>query len=225
MLFEPGGQLLAASVRDGAATLAVPIDARPAAVWFETTSVSGCHAWDSNFGKNYTFDARARRSGSATARRSSRATPRRSVRRRRDRRSGFSFDTWARQRAAITNLCFEVYQPGMTDHDDPDLWQKLDTELHWRSRADEPGPSRRSSFDRRVGNNARYAFGRARSIRSAPYHCPEVAGDADARRHVPQISVEYYIVVNGGELGPSPARRSRARSSTTRRLLARANCH
>ena len=37
------------------------------AVWFETTSVYGCHAFDSNYGNNYTFDAmRRRRSGSAT---------------------------------------------------------------------------------------------------------------------------------------------------------------
>ena len=38
-------------------TIAVPSDARQAAVWFETTSVYGCHACDSNYGNNYMFDA------------------------------------------------------------------------------------------------------------------------------------------------------------------------
>ena len=42
----------------------------------------------------------------------------------------FDRPTTATGFSAITNTCFEVYQPGMTDHDDPDLWQKLDVEMH-----------------------------------------------------------------------------------------------
>ena len=37
--------------------MTVPIDARSAIVWFESTSVSGCHMWDSNYGNNYVFAA------------------------------------------------------------------------------------------------------------------------------------------------------------------------
>ena len=203
VLFQPGGQQLDASVRDGEATLTVPSDARQAIVWFESTSISGCHMWDSNYGANYTFDV---------------ATPPQWVGNgdvliTRDDSgdicgggsiaSGFSFDTWARQRATLTNLCFEVYQPGMTDHDDPDLWQKLDTELHWRV---DNGPWNVTpvSFDRRTGNNARYAFSWRQIDPFRPYHCPEAAPTPTPDGQSVQLTVSYYVVVNGYELRPEP---------------------
>lgn len=204
VLFQPGGQLLAASVRDAAATLTVPIDARSAAVWFEATSATGCHQWDSNYGNNYIFDAGTPPQwvgngdvlitrdtsgdicgGGAIA-------------------SGFSFDTWARQRAALTNLCFEVYQPGMTDHDDPQLWQKLDTELHWRYAGQTSWTVTPVSFDRRTGNNARYAFGLRAIDPFRDFHCPEVAATPTPDNMYVQIPFEYYVVVNGYELRPEP---------------------
>jgi hypothetical protein len=204
VLFQPGGQLLAASVRDAAATLTVPIDARHAVVWFEATSVSGCHAWDSNYGNNYTFDGAAPPqwvgNGDVLITRdtSGDICGGGSI------SSGFSFDTWARQRAAITNMCFEVYQPGMTDHDDPDLWQKLDTELHWRYYGQTTWTVTPVSFDRRTGNNARYAFGLRSIDPFRDFHCPEVAAIPTADQQYVQISIEYYLVVNGFELRPEP---------------------
>lgn len=202
--FEPGNQLLAGSVRDGQWTMSVPTDARRAVVWFEATSASGCHQWDSNYGNNYVFDG---------------ATPPQwvgnmSTLTTRDTsgdicggapaQQGFSFDTYTRQRAAITNLCFQVYQPGMTDHDDPDLWQKLDVSLHWRLAGQNTWQSRAVNFDRRVGNDARYAVNWRELDPFRMYHCPEVAPQPTSDGQYVQVTLEYYVVVNGFELRPEP---------------------
>jgi hypothetical protein len=202
--FDPGGQLLGASVRDGSATMSVPTDARRATVWFEATSVHGCHQWDSNYSNNYVFDAATPPAWVGDA--STLAT--------RDTSgdicggagasSGFSFDTWTRQRAAITNLCFSVYQPGMTDHDDPDLWQKLDTSIHWRGAGQTGWQIQPVNFDRRLGNNARYALSWRELDPFRPYHCPDVPITTTADHQYVQAIVEYYIVVNGYEVRPEP---------------------
>jgi len=98
--FAPGGQLRTASVRDGQVTLAVPSDARSASLWFEATSASGCHLWDSNFGANYVFDTAQPPQWVGNARTlltrdtsgdSCGGAPA---------EQGFTFDTWTRQRAA-----------------------------------------------------------------------------------------------------------------------------
>jgi hypothetical protein len=203
VLFQPGGELLGASVRGGEATMTVPSDARQAIVWFESTSITGCHQWDSNYGDNYVFDGAVPPQwvGNASTLFTRDTSgdhcggP--------DIRTGFAFDTWTRQRAAFTNLCFEVYQPGTTDHDDPDLWQKLDSELHWRVGGG-PWNVTPVSFDRRTGNNARYAFDLRAIDPFRSYHCPEaVPAPAQDPQYV-QLTVEYYPVVNGYELRPEP---------------------
>ncbi|HSD91121.1 MAG TPA: DUF6209 family protein [Kofleriaceae bacterium] len=201
--FEPGGQLLGASVRDGQATMTVPSDARRATIWFESTSASGCHQWDSNYGNNYVFDAATPPQWVGNA----------STLNTRDTTgdicggtiasSGFAFDTWVRQRAAITNLCFEIYQPGMTDHDDPELWQKLDVSLHWRE-GNGAWQAMPVSFDRRVGNNARYVLSWRALDPLRPYHCPTAPTMLTPDGYV-QSTLEYYIVVNGYELRPAPS--------------------
>jgi hypothetical protein len=202
--FEPGNQLLAGSVRDGVWTLSVPSDARRAVVWFESTSASGCHQWDSNYGDNYAFDAATPPQwvgnlSTLTARDTSgdicggTAAP-----------QPFSFDTWTRQRAAITNLCFQVYEPGMTDHDDPDLWQKLDVSLRWRLAGQIDWQSRAVNFDRRVGNDARYALSWRELDPFRMYHCPEVRPQPTSDGQYVQVALEYYVVVNGYELRPVP---------------------
>ncbi|HEX5063769.1 MAG TPA: DUF6209 family protein [Kofleriaceae bacterium] len=203
--FEPGGQLLGASVRAGTATMTVPSDARRAVVWFESTSVSGCHYWDSNYGNNYVFDAATPpqwvgNMSSLMTRDTSGdicgGTPA---------QQGFAFDTWTRERAAITNLCFQVYQPGMTDHDDPDLWQKLDVSVRWHGEG-QPAvwQSRSINFDRRVGNDARYAMSWRDLDPFRPYHCPDVATTTTADGMYVQARLEYIVVVNGYELRPVP---------------------
>jgi hypothetical protein len=202
--FSPGNQLRTVSVRSGAATIPVPSDARGVALWFENTDVHGCHEWDSNFGNNYWFDCLLPPqwigdAGSLISRGASDpcngAT---------SARSGFAYDTWARQRADVTNLCFQVYQPGLTDHDDPDLWQKLDVSLHWRHPGQTAFHVQPVNFDRRVGNNARYAQSWRSLDPYRPYHCPEVAGTPSGDGQYASIAVEYYIAVNGAELRPEP---------------------
>ncbi len=202
--FEPGNQLLAGSVRDGQWTISVPSDARRAVVWFESTSASGCHQWDSNYGDNYVFDAATPpqwvgNMSTLTTRDTSGdicgGTPA---------QQGFSFDTWTRQRAAITNLCFQVYQPGMTDHDDPDLWQKLDVSLRWRLAGQNTWQGRVVNFDRRVDNDARYALSWRELDPFRTYHCPEVRPQPTADGQYAQVALEYYVVVNGYELRPVP---------------------
>ncbi|MBV8762982.1 MAG: hypothetical protein JO257_37195 [Deltaproteobacteria bacterium] len=204
VLFQPGGQLLGASVRDQPATFTVPIDARQAIVWFESNNATGCHLWDSNFGANYTFDALTPPQWVGNADVLMTRDTSGDICGGGDIRNGFSFDTWTRQRAALTNMCFEVYQPGMTDHDDPQLWQKLDTELHWRYAGQTRWTTTPVSFDRRTGNNARYAFGLRSIDPFRDYHCPEVAATPTPDNQYVQIPWEYYIVVNGYELRPEP---------------------
>ncbi|MBA3459787.1 MAG: hypothetical protein H0T46_07490 [Deltaproteobacteria bacterium] len=204
VVFSPGQQRHAVSVRDSAATIPVPNDARSVALYFENTSASGCQAWDSNFGNNYVFDALVPPQWMGEVRtlitRDTSDPCQGGV----PAQQGFSFDTWARQRAAIANGCFEVYQPGLTDRDDPDLWQKLDVKLHWRYVGQQAWQTTHVNFDRRIGNNARYRFGLRDVDPFRPYHCPEVTPTTTADGMYSQIRFEYYLSVNGGQLRPAP---------------------
>lgn len=202
--FEPSFQLRSASVRDGQVTMPVPSDARTIRLWFEATSTSGCHAWDSNLGADYVFavatppqwignatnlmtrDTSGDICGGAPA------------------QQGFSFDTWTRLRAALTNLCFQVYQPGLTDRDDPDLWQKLDVSLRWRAEGQSAWQSRPVSFDRRVGNDARYVVSWRELDPFRMYHCPEGTVSPTPDGMYAQTRLEYFVVVNGYEMRPAP---------------------
>jgi hypothetical protein len=202
--FEPGNQLRSASVRDGQTTMSVPTDARRAIVWFESTNTSGCHDWDSNFGSNYSFDASTPPQwvGNMTTLLTRDTTG--------DicgggvAQHGFNFDTWVRERAAYTNLCFQVYQPGMTDRDDPELWQKLDVTVRYRGEGQLSWRSRAVNFDRRVGNDARYAMNWRELDPFRPYHCPDVPTSPTPDGMYTQARLEYYVVVNGYELRPVP---------------------
>ena len=117
--------------------------------------------------------------------------------------SGFTYDTWVRQRATITNTCVEVYQPGMTDHDDPDLWKKLDAEIHVQV-APQQFQAFPIAFESRVGNNARFAFDWRNVDPFRPFNCPALAVSPTADGMYVQTQVEYYITVNGGEYRPEP---------------------
>src|SRR5690606_24891531 len=88
---------------------------------------------------------------------------------------GFFFDSWAKQRAAITAGYFEVWQPGVTDFDNPDLWRELDVRIYYRFDPSGPFSWRWVDFQERAGNNARYSF----SLRELdpfvdPNACPSV---------------------------------------------------
>ncbi|MEJ7598836.1 MAG: DUF6209 family protein [Kofleriaceae bacterium] len=202
--FEPGGERSDVSVRDGAPTIAVPATARAAVLWFENTSASGCQAWDSNLGANYTFTAmvppqwvgetqnRFTRDTSDVCAGGASAS------------SGFLFDTWTRERAAITNLCFQIYEPGLTDRDDPDLWQKLDVSVRWRLAGEIAWQTRPVAFERRLGNNAQYRVSWRELDPLRSYHCPARAPQPTPDGMYEQLALEYYVVVNGGETRPVP---------------------
>lgn len=212
VVFSPGNQRRDVSVRDTSPTIPVPSDARSVTLWFENTAIPGCQAWDSNLGANYSFDAAVPPQWMGEVRSL--------ITRGADdpciggvaAQTGFSFDTWARQRAAISNLCFEVYQPGITEQDDPGrIWPFLDTQLHYRfigATASTAWQTRPVDLDRRVGNNTRYALDWRTIDPLRSYHCPEVAptvtppANGDGGRS--EIRIEYFITVNGGELRPAP---------------------
>ncbi len=209
VVFSPGNHQSAVSVRDTSPTIAVPSDARGVTLWFENTAIPGCQAWDSNLGANYWFDALVAPQWMGEARTL--------ITRGADdpctggvaSSTGFSFDTWARERAAISNLCFEVYQPGVTEQDDPgSIWPYLDTKLHYRlvgASAATGWQTAPVNLDRRVGNNTRYAFNWRAIDPLRSYHCPEVeplvSASPDGGRA--EVRVEYYVTVNGGELRPA----------------------
>jgi len=192
-----------------AATMAVPSDAQSVAVWFEATSLYGCHQWDSNYGANFVFPMMRAPQwvGAATnlftrddstdlcdGGASGTSTPA---------EDGFTYDTWVRERAVVTNLCFQVYQPGITDVQDPTLWQDLDVELQvqvtptaWQSIP--------VDFDRYVGNNARYKISWRNLDPFRSYNCPATPVSPTSDGMYVQTQLGYYVTVNGYELRPEP---------------------
>ena len=185
-------------------------------VWFQTTSVWGCVAWDSNFGGNYhlTLGAPPEAPGwignvdSITARGTCSGKPCEQ-----DRHalgaSGVTFDTWVRQRAEFAEISFEVYEQGVTDWNDPDTWKKLDVEAHVRFGGVGDFAKSYVSIEDHVGNNVRYGdglrpidpFGGPAAPQSkadcpaAPIHLVNGSLEADA---------EIYFTVNGIDVRPSP---------------------
>ncbi len=210
VVFSPGNQRRDISVRDTSPTIPVPSDAQGVTLWFENTAIPGCQAWDSNLGANYWFDALTPPQWMGEAKTlitrdsSDRCNGGTSA------STGFSFDTWARQRAVMTNFCFEVYKPSITENDDPGhIFPFLDTRLHYRfvgATASTEWQSTPVDLDRRVGNNTRYAFNWRAVDPLRSYHCPEVeptvVATPDGGRA--EIRVEFYVTVNGGELRPAP---------------------
>jgi hypothetical protein len=165
-------------------------------------SVYGCHGYDSNYGANYSFDLMVAPQwiGNGTSlfsRDTSTPCGTASI------SSGFTYDTWVRERAAITNTCFEVYQPGMTDHDDPELWQKLDVQLHAET-APNAFTTYPVNFESRQGNNARYAFDWRDLDPFRDAFCTTLPITPTSDGMYEQTQLEYYITVNGGEYRPEP---------------------
>jgi len=202
--FSPGGQEQDASVRDAAATVGVPADAQSVAVWFEATSISGCHQWDSSYGANYVFQMMRAPQwiGDATNlfTRDDSVDPCDGGA---DAASGFSYDTWVRERAVATNLCFQVYQPGLTDAQDPTLWQDLDVELQLQV-SPTAWQSIPVAFDRYVGNNARYKISWRDLDPLRDYNCPQVPVTPTSDGMYVQAQLGYYVTVNGAALRPEP---------------------
>jgi hypothetical protein len=185
-------------------------------LWFSNSDAFGCIAWDSAYGANYAFDvepaviepgwmgepqvviSRATCSGGPCDA---------------DLRSldgGFLFDTWARQRATVAEALFRVWAPGVTDRDNPDLWQQLDARVHWRAAdTDDAFDWAWVDYDRRVGNDARYAVP-LRSIDPLPgatvvdpADCPAYPLEVTPDGQYVETELELYFSVNGFELRPA----------------------
>lgn len=125
----------------------------------------------------------------------------------------FAFDTWARQRAGTTRFSFEVWAPGVTDRENPDLWRQLEVEVHYRYGAQGAYKTDYVNNDARSGNNARYSLELRKydpwsqdnvSTLNARAGIP-VAEVKDATGHVisHEAKLEYYFTVNGKELRAS----------------------
>ena len=191
------------------------------AVWFQVTSAGGCSAYDSNFGANYHFVVAAAASaapawmggtGAIVDRATCGTPPGPCYADAHPAENGFSFDTWARQRASITRVFFEVWQPGVTDFDDPNLWKQLDVEMHSRVGASGAFSTSYVDFSDRDGNNARYAVnlrpldllpGSNGGALTDKSQCPTFPTTVSADGQYLQADFEYYFTVNGAELRPS----------------------
>jgi hypothetical protein len=105
---------------------------------------------------------------------------------------GFTYDAWGRTRAVMGNVCFSVWKQGVTDRDDPDLWRKLDVQVHHRFGGDGDFQSAYVPFAGRRGDDARFAFDVRALDPYLPVHCPRVTGD--------EARLEFYFTVNGAAL-------------------------
>lgn len=188
------------------------------AIWFQNTSIYGCSAYDSAYGKNYHFTVLPSANAPGWMGNAlydlSRATcsggPCDGDLHALD--AGFTYDTWVRQRAAIRRASFEVWKAGVTDHDNPNLWRELDVEVHSRVGNSGAFATRYVSFDARTGNNARYALGldsldplNAQGTLTNKADCPTfpVTYEGPAGAEYIDADVQFYFTVNGAELRPT----------------------
>lgn len=199
---------------EGRFTIDLPVSGE-IALWFENSNRWGCHAYDSAFGANYHFKVLPRENAPGwmgnVASVISRATCNDGKACDADRHAleGFRFDTWARQRAAITGAFFDVWKEGVTDHDDPELWKKLDVRAYYRAAGTKTWSFAYVPFEKRVGNDARYQQslraidplgGRTRTTKA---DCPAGVLRKSADGQYVELDVELYFTVNGEELRPS----------------------
>lgn len=183
-------------------------------LWFSNSDAFGCIAYDSNFGENYRFAVASSEiepdwMGNASfvvSRNTCEGGPCDADLRPLE--QGWLFDTWARQRATVAELLFQVWEPGVTDWDNPSLWEELDVRVHWRSSPEHDFQWDYVDFDRRVGNDARYAV-RLRDIDPLPgatvtdeADCPDFPTTLTPDGHYLEAQTEVYFTVNGHELRP-----------------------
>jgi hypothetical protein len=178
-------------------------------LWFENTDVNGCREWDSAYGANYRFEIALPANAPGWIGNGAYVIDRMTCNgpcdhHRRSLEDGWRYDTYARQRAAIRAIYFDVWKEGVTDFDNHDLWRQLDVQVHYRARENAPFTSRYVSFFRRSGNDARYELPMAEIdplagayARTDPSQCP--AADLTPAPDGVYVSatVEYYFTVNG----------------------------
>lgn len=120
------------------------------------------------------------------------------------------YEEWARERAGIRNVCFEVWKPGVTDTENPDFWRYLDVQVHYRFvGTSEWTVDYVNQLDRRF-NNRRYAWGLGFQL--DPFAMSPVVGDVTvpftivdetAGQAEVAANLEFYFTVNGEVLNSS----------------------
>jgi hypothetical protein len=193
------------------ATFVVP-EAGELELWFVNSDAFGCVAYDSDYGANYRYPVLSSvvepdwmgEASVAISRATCDGGPCDADLR--PLSQGFLFDTWARQRAAISSALFRVWEPGVTDWDNPQLWEELDVRVHWRASPEHEFAWDWVDFDQRVGNDARYEV----SLRELdplpgatvtdPADCPDFPVAATADGQYLEATLELYFSVNGHEL-------------------------
>lgn len=183
-------------------------------MWFQVTNRWGCNAWDSNYGSNYRFtvsaDPRAPGwigDGAVVINRATCAGGYACDANRVAITTPFNYETYARQRAAIRVVNFDVWKAGVTDFDNPELWRQLDVQVRFRYGGSTTWQTRYVNFERRIGNNARYALD-LRSVDPLPdgysaTPCPAYGITASPDGAYVGTTFEYYFTVNGVEYRPS----------------------
>jgi hypothetical protein len=183
-------------------------------LWFESSSRWGCHEWDSDFGKNFHFSVAPPKSapqwvgnGAVVI---SRATCGNGGACDQDRRplgGGFLYDTWAAQRAAIRQVSFDVYEAGVTDRADPEMWKKVDARMYSRIGSQGAFQMRYVDLGGRVGNDARYVV----DLRSLAPFAGNTVTDPQSCPKFPfttvgpyvEADVQFYFTVDGVEIRPA----------------------
>jgi hypothetical protein len=125
----------------------------------------------------------------------------------------YVYGSWARERAGIRNICFEVWKPGVTDWDNPDFWQQLDVQVHYRHGTTGPFQSAYVSSNGRRGNNRRYAWSLEYQLDPTVYtpSLPQVKAPFRILSEsngwaLIEADMEVYFTVNGRALKSPSAR-------------------
>jgi hypothetical protein len=142
--------------------------------------------------------------------------------------NGYFYDDWAWSRATAQVGWFDVWKAGVTDWDNPDVWQALDVRVHSRVGSQGAFSSRWIDFAGRVGDNARYTlplggaldpfFDPTRGGRKAierSEDCPSFPFRVGEDGRSLEADVELYFTVNGAELRPGSGATFRGMYSTS----------
>jgi len=202
--------LTAGEARPTLARLHAPDGATELVLYFRNSDRAGCMAYDSDYGRDYHYPVVAAPGGRGPSWVGDAvATISRAASRRCEGAAPFgsrvTFGSWARQRAAITDLCFSAWEPGVTEVDNPDLWRVMDAQAHYRFDPTQPFSTTSVGLAGRDGHNARYAldlrafdpFQWGRCAGAVPTMTVDASGGA-----VEQATLELYFTVNDVALRP-----------------------
>ena len=136
------------------------------------------------------------------------------------------FDGATRATASYRNICFQVWQPGVTDTNSPSSWQQLDVEVHYRYGTSgdfqigvRPGARITRPIICAIRGPCRTRSNRSKDTPSlaaipVPFHIDSEVPEPDGGGYAEiDADMEFYFTVNGEISRP---RRTRRSTSTTR---------